>query len=397
MNILYTITAYPPSIGGAQIHTHQLAKLLSRENDVKVVSFWDRNRSDWLLGTTLFADRISNGYSIDGIRVQKIGISNIEKIMSIPFVIGYYPLMKPSIGFLSGMLKRHLHPSSTGIEILHNIRIGREPLSYASFSLAQEMEIPFVFSPLHHPRWGGWLHRFFHRLYREADALLALTSAEKNDLVALGAREDRIFITGIGPVLADKGNAGKFKETYSLNDGPIILFLGQKYAYKGISLILEATRHVWRRLPEVNFVLAGPRTQYSRELIKDYTDPRIIEIDVLDLQGKTDALDACDILCLPSSQESFGGVFTEAWWLGKPVIGGKIPAVESVISDGIDGYITQLNVNDLSEKITQLVLNTKLAREMGKNGRKKVEENYTWEKLAEKTMSAYRIAMGRQD
>lgn len=397
MKIFYTITAYPPSIGGAQIHTHQLAKLLNRENDIKVACFWDRNRSDWLLGTTLFADNQSKCYIIDGIPVQKIGISKFDKIISVPFVCGYYPFMKPSIEFLSWMVKRHLYPIATKIEIIHNIRIGREPLSFASLYLAREMGIPFVFSPLHHPRWGGWLHRFYHKLYREADALIALTSAEKDDLIALGAKAERIVITGIGPVLAKKGDAVRFKEKYSLKDGPIILFLGQKYAYKGIELILEAAKHVWRKLPEVNFVLAGPRTQYSRELLKDYIDPRVIEIDALDLQGKTDALAACDILCLPSSQESFGGVFTEAWWLRKPVIGGKIPAVESVISDGEDGFLSQLNVDDLAEKIIDLVRDTKLAGEMGNNGRKKVEQNYTWEKLAEKTMSAYRIAIGSQD
>jgi glycosyltransferase involved in cell wall biosynthesis len=56
-------------------------------------------------------------------------------------------------------------------------------------------------------------------------------------------------------------------------------------------------------------------------------DPRILELGSVDLQTKTDALEACTLLCLPSTQESFGGVYTEAWSFKKPVIGCDIPAV----------------------------------------------------------------------
>jgi hypothetical protein len=45
--------------------------------------------------------------------------------------------------------------------------------------LARDMGIPFVLTPFHHPRWSSWLFRVYHELYRSADAVLALTEAER--------------------------------------------------------------------------------------------------------------------------------------------------------------------------------------------------------------------------
>ena len=59
MNILHTLTAYPPSTGGAQLHHHELIKTLIDHHNVQVLTYWDQNRTDWLLGTTLKANNRS--------------------------------------------------------------------------------------------------------------------------------------------------------------------------------------------------------------------------------------------------------------------------------------------------------------------------------------------------
>jgi hypothetical protein len=40
MNLLYTLTAYPPSTGGAQLHQHMLAQQMQHRHGVQVVSQW---------------------------------------------------------------------------------------------------------------------------------------------------------------------------------------------------------------------------------------------------------------------------------------------------------------------------------------------------------------------
>ena len=52
-SVHFVIGAYPPSIGGAQIHTRALAQeLAGRGAAVRVSCHWRETRTDWVLGTT---------------------------------------------------------------------------------------------------------------------------------------------------------------------------------------------------------------------------------------------------------------------------------------------------------------------------------------------------------
>ena len=115
----------------------------------------------------------------------------------------------------------------------------------------------------------------------------------------------------------------------------------------------------------------------------------MIELGQVDLPQKTDALAACTLLCLPSTQESFGGVYTEAWSFGKPVIGANIPAVAEVIDDGVNGYLVSPIPDEIAEKISYLLNHTTIAHQLGQAGRQKVIEKYSWDKLAQKTEEIY--------
>ncbi|MBI4631134.1 MAG: glycosyltransferase family 4 protein, partial [Chloroflexi bacterium] len=125
-----------------------------------------------------------------------------------------------------------------------------------------------------------------------------------------------------------------------------------------------------------------------------YTDPRLFDLDTVDLQTKTDAFAACDIFCLPSSQESFGGVFTEAWSLGKPVIGCDIPSVRAVIDENKDGFLIPQRSSEIAERIIYLLDHPVERKRLGENGKRKVEERYTWQRLAEQTEEIYRRVLG---
>ena len=124
--------------------------------------------------------------------------------------------------------------------------------------------------------------------------------------------------------------------------------------------------------------------------MKAIKDERVIELGQVSLAEKTNALAACDILCVPSMQESFGGVYPEAWMMKKPVIGGDIPAIREVISDGINGFLVQQDSAEIADKICQMLQNTSLREKMGAAGYQKVLEKYTWEQIAANMEAAYR-------
>jgi glycosyltransferase involved in cell wall biosynthesis len=393
MKLLYTLTAYPPYIGGAQLLQHQLAKHLQTQHQIQVVSHWDQNRTDWLLGTTLNAPNHAYDYIIDGIPVHRLGLTWPEKLRLIPYLPLYYPLMQIALPAIARNLEQHLDPFARQADLVHNVRIGREGLSYASLQVARKYNLPFVFTPVHHPRWVGWRYRAYLQLYQMADAVIALTEAERNILVNLGVQPDRITVTGMGPVLAEQADPIAFLQKYQIQS-PMVLFLGQHYLYKGYRQLLQAAKLVWQKVPEAEFVFIGPAVKASEQDFAAIPDPRIHRLGKVDLQTKTNAISACTLLCVPSTQESFGGVYVEAWSLAKPVIGCNIPAVAELIRDGIDGYLVNQNPGQIADRICNLLLNPTQAQRMGRMGQQKVESRYTWRKLAQATEQAYQLCQG---
>jgi glycosyltransferase involved in cell wall biosynthesis len=99
---------------------------------------------------------------------------------------------------------------------------------------------------------------------------------------------------------------------------------------------------------------------------------------------------ACDVFVSVSSAESFGIIYLEAWASGKPVIGSRIPAVESVISEGQDGLlVTCGNVVALSAAIMRLLNDEPLRTTLAVNGKEKVRANFTSEITTRKLRSIY--------
>lgn len=394
MKLLYTLTAYPPAIGGAQLHQHLLAQQLHQKHPIQVITHWNQNRTDWLLGTTLKAPQKTQNYTIDHIPVHQIGISLQDKLKLLPYLPIYYPLMSLALPKIADILESYLTNYAQDKDLIHNVRIGREGLSYASYNLAKKLDIPFVFTPVHHPRWVGWRYREYIKLYQLADAVITLTNSEKKILIKLGVKEDKIHTTGVGPILAANADPEDFKQRYQINE-PMVLFLGQHYPYKGYQQLLQAASQIWQKIPETKFVFVGPTVGNSEQIYAQYQDHRIIRLGSVDLQTKTDALAACTLLCVPSTQESFGGVYTEAWSFAKPVIGCDIPAVAEVISQGVDGFLVPQESQSIAETICQVLLANNLAASLGIAGQRKVEEKFTWQRLAEKTEQIYRYLLAK--
>lgn len=392
MRLLHTLTTYPPSVGGAQLHQHLLGKALS-QHQLQVVTYWSQNRTDWLLGTTIGAHSQPYDYQIGHIPVHRLGIGLGDKLAMATVLPLYYPCMPWAVKRLAGRLYPYLEPYVRAADLVHNVRIGREVLSYASLKLARKYDIPFVLTPVHHPRWTGWRYRVYLALYRQADGVFALTQAEKQILIGLGVAPERIYVIGHGPVVSQNSDGHGFCQRYGIQ-GPMVLFLGQHYPYKGYQALLAAAPKIWRRFPAVQFVFIGPAVKSSEQAFAG-ADSRIHRLGAVDLQTKTDALGACDILCVPSTQESFGGVYTEAWSFRKPVIGCNIPAVAEVIEDGVSGLLVEQSPEEIADGLLELLTQPNLARSMGEAGYQKVQQQYAWAAIGAKADRAYRkILMG---
>jgi len=377
------------------LHTRELIRGLGTRVEPVIAGHWSTNRTDWLLGTTLLAPTTEQSYLDEGRAVHLIAPTLRERLQNLPLVAGYYLVQRAAAASLGHVLAKHLLAATTRVDLVHNIRGGREPLSVGSWEVARTFGVPFVLTPNHHPRWVGWRYRVFLDLYRKADALIALTEHERSALIQLGARQERVHVTGIGPVLAKSTDAQRARHKYSLA-GRFVLFLGQKYAYKGTRPLLDSAPLVWRTHPDVSFVFVGPRTNHSKTVFRSLNDPRVREIGTVDLQDKTDLIAACEVVCVPSSQESFGGVLVEGWSLRKPVVAGPAPAAAEVIADGIEGFFLPVQASHvIAERLVWLFDHPERALEMGERGAEKVQARFTWERLAAATESIYASLISR--
>ena len=390
LHVLFTITRYWPAIGGAEIHTRELIHHLEPRVEPTIAAHWAENRTDWLLGTTLAAPARAQTYQDNGRTVNLLAQTRADRLRSLPWVLAYYPWMPVAAPRLGHILAEQLLEIAPSVDLVHNVRSGREPLTLASLEVARRRQVAFVFTPNHHPRWVGWRYQVYLDLYRRADALIALTEHERQALIRLGASAERVHVTGVGPVLSDDADGERARQRFGLHER-FVLFLGQKYAYKGVRQLLEAAPYVWQRHKDLQFVFVGPRTRSSRSLFARVTDPRVREIGSVSVQDKTDLLAASELVCVPSSQESFGGVLVEAWAMGKPVVAGPAPAAAEVIADGEDGlFVPEQSARAIADRVLQLVDDPAGAAALGQRGARKVAERFTWAQLAARTDAIYR-------
>jgi len=266
--------------------------------------------------------------------------------------------------------------------------------NYYTFIVAKIRNKPIIFCPLLHLEDRYHSHRqslFF--MMRHADAIIALTEYEKKFYINQKIDEDKIFVIGVG-VEEKKFSKLESEIQIKYKSTKLITFIGRKEEYKGIEVMLKALRLLVKLYPDIRFLFAGPETPYSKELWKKL--PESINNNVIVLQSiseeeKNFILSETDIFVMPSTAESFGIVYLEAWLHAIPVIGAKSGALSDVIDENEDGLLIEPgNYEELADKIAYFLDNKDIASEFGRNGKKKVLSKYTWDIVADKWEKVFR-------
>jgi glycosyltransferase involved in cell wall biosynthesis len=118
---------------------------------------------------------------------------------------------------------------------------------------------------------------------------------------------------------------------------------------------------------------------------------RIVQIHDFAEHEKASIYDAFDVLVLPSTAESFGLAYLEAWACGKPVIGGRIGPTECVIEEGVDGLLVGTDdAPGLARKIIELLSDPEKRARMGRRGREKTLARFTWDRVTDNVERLYR-------
>ena len=223
--------------------------------------------------------------------------------------------------------------------------------------------------------------------YRRDDAVLALTECEAAWYRARGV--ERAHVTGVGPILAGPASP---VDGSTPADAPIVLFVGRKERYKGYDALRGAAIRVWRVRPDVRFVIIGQRRLLGPAPL---ADPRWSEPGVVSEAAKAEAYARATVFAMPSTHETFGHTYLEAWCAGRPVIAGDIAPLREVVREGIDGLHAANDPVPVADAILSLLADPARAAAMGAAGRERVRERFTWPAVAARTEAAYRAAIAR--
>lgn len=234
---------------------------------------------------------------------------------------------------------------------------------------------------------------------------IANTQYEKDRLIELEVDENSINVVGVAIDVDEfkSGDRSYYRNKLDLKSDDILIgYFGRLETTKSIDVLVKAFASVSSQVQNVKLIIGGASTHFV-EGLKKIIDTFPIEVQKkiffefnISNSDKVNFFHALDIFVLPSTNESFGIVFLEAWSCKKPVIGANIGAVASVISDGKDGLLMNpFDVDDLSNKLLALAANSELRVELGKNGYSKTKENYTWPIVTKKYRDTYLAAIDK--
>lgn len=227
------------------------------------------------------------------------------------------------------------------------------------------------------------------RLCREADVVYVLTATEADRFSALGVDRDRLRHLPSAPDLVGTPDPAAFRARY-VPSGRSVLFVGRRVAAKGYATLLDAAPLVWASHPDVVFLFAGPYGESAAvEAFRAVTDPRIVDLGIVDDQLKHDAIAACDVFCLPTRADVFPLVFAEAWALGKPVVAGRFPGIADVVRDGVDGLVTEHAAQAVAGRLRELLSDDARRLALGRAGRLRVRAEMSWERVAQAVDAGY--------
>jgi glycogen synthase len=240
-----------------------------------------------------------------------------------------------------------------------------------------------------------------------ADMIVTVSYAMKDELVQLGFPKEKIHVSynGVDPQKYNPENmpmdeVKKIRERYGLKDDDLmILFLGRLVWVKGVDKLIMSMPHILTKVPNAKLVIVGvgEMQEYLTNLTRTLRLDDYVKFcfDFIPEEERIWHYAACDIAAFPSFYEPFGIVALEAMSMEKPVVVGASGVSgmrEIVICRGEEQcgfHVDPNNPSDIAWGIISALDDSEKRKELGKNGRKRVLDEFTWSKIAEKTVELY--------
>lgn len=364
MKLLISSPYFPPHTGGLEFYVYNLAKKLNQLFGIKVVivtsgkqfgKFTIEEKDNIKVYRLPFLFKVSNT------PVNPFWLADVKRIIKIE---------KPDI------INAHIPvPFLADITALV---CGNIPyvITYHTDTMKKGVFLPDLIV---------WVYEKFLGKYaiRKAQKIISSSEYVRNNFLKKYIKKSYTITPGVNPTFFSVGDK-KYKNT--------ILFVGglNKFEeYKGLKYLLESVSQIKLSIPAVKLVIVGDGN--NRENFEKMVSQLGLKTHV-EFKGRVfgpalvKMYQQASVLVLPSLNDSFPMVLLEAMACGIPVIGTNIGGIPTIIDNNKNGFlIPPKDVQTLTKKLVLILKNEKLAGKLGKNGRKKVVKELTWDHQAKKS------------
>jgi len=192
---------------------------------------------------------------------------------------------------------------------------------------------------------------------------------------------------GIGMDINLTADANAFRKKFGI-DSPFIIYAGRKDYGKNVHILVKYfEEYLKRRNTDLKLVLiGGGNIELPKNLVSDGS---IIDLGFVDIQDKYNAQAAAELLCQPSTHESFSLVIMESWLCGRPVLVHEDCEVTKNFAIESNGGLYFKDYFDFEGCVDYILRNKDIATAMGVNGREYVESNFAWDVIVEKYLKFF--------
>ena len=217
-------------------------------------------------------------------------------------------------------------------------------------------------------------------LARITDSILTVGNKVKQDLLSAGiGSHEKMKVTFPGLQVSSKISKAEMRSKLGLSDDEIVLiFVGRLTQIKRPDRLLKAFRLASRDASKIKLLVVGDGE------LRDESEVQATGLPVDFLGWRTDVYDlmkASDIAILTSDNEGMPITLIEAAHLGLPSITTEVGSVSDVVVHAETGYLTQLNEEDIAERIKQLAQSASLREKFGNAAKTYAQENFSVEAM----------------
>jgi len=356
---------YFPSKGGTSRVVENLILQLHKEYDITIYCYKNKEAANHIQG-------------VKTVQLSEIGLGNLGTFL-------YYFLCYCHIAFKGKYDIIHAHKIDS-VCLLPG-------LARRAKVVATAHEAPY-----RSDKWGWLAVRYFKFCEKRFVGFKGIKTSISKPLAAFYREKFDIDISYIpngirkGEPLSKEGLADYWPKELDM-DMPFILFAARRImATKGLHTLLDAldqlryTGHI---------LIAGEESHspaYMRSM-KKYSATLSVHFlgFVHPLSNLLALVDTCQYFVFPSETEAMSIMLLEVASLGKPIIASDIPANTEIFNKDEVLFFQNKSVDDLVRKLSWAEENKSALNRMADAAKLKVEEVYTWDKIAEEYRSLYNM------